>query len=215
MDAAEPEVVAVIGAGPAGLAVAAALRPLGLRVRVLEQAEAPGWHWRHPYDRLHLHTTRRLSALPGLPIPAQYGRWVSCDDFVRYLEQYVQHHALSIELGTTVARVDRAPHGFSVRSSHGSIGAKYVIVCAGYNNVAFTPAWPGRADFTGELLHSHGYRNGERYRGKRVVVAGSARPAADAQAFECTSMSCGALAYARRCPLSSATYSHARSSTRK
>ena len=40
------------------------------------------------YDRLHLHTPRELSGLPGLPIPKEMGRWVARDDVVRYLELY-------------------------------------------------------------------------------------------------------------------------------
>ena len=67
------DVVAIIGGGPAGLAAAATLKPLGLRVRVLEKAGAIGARWRGHYDRLHLHTTRSLSGLPGLAIPAEYG----------------------------------------------------------------------------------------------------------------------------------------------
>ncbi len=61
--------VYVIGGGPGGLAVAAALRTRGVRAVVLEKSERVGASWRGHYDRLHLHTTRRLSALPGLAIP--------------------------------------------------------------------------------------------------------------------------------------------------
>ena len=87
--AATPDAI-VIGAGPGGLAAAAALRQRGLRPLVVERAEQVGASWRGHYDRLHLHTTRRLSALPGLPIPRRYGRWVGRDDVVRYLETYAE-----------------------------------------------------------------------------------------------------------------------------
>jgi putative flavoprotein involved in K+ transport len=74
----------VIGAGPGGLAAAAALRQRGLQPLVVERAERLGASWRTQYDRLHLHITRRLSALPGLPIPRAFGRWVGRDDVVRW-----------------------------------------------------------------------------------------------------------------------------------
>jgi putative flavoprotein involved in K+ transport len=77
--------VHIIGGGPGGLAVAHALRAQGLRAVVLEKSDRVGASWRGHYDRLHLHTTRRLSGLPGLPIPRRFGRWVSRDDVVRYL----------------------------------------------------------------------------------------------------------------------------------
>ena len=61
--------VIIIGAGPAGLATAAALKARGLNAAVLEKSNAVGAVWRRHYDRLHLHTDLARSGLPGLPIP--------------------------------------------------------------------------------------------------------------------------------------------------
>lgn len=174
-----PDVVAIIGGGPAGLAAAATLKPLGLRVRVLEQADTIGARWRGHYDRLHLHTTRGMSALPGLAIPKAYGRWVSRDDFVRYQESYARHHEIEVELGTAVERVDRLGDGWRAATSKGPIDARYVIVSAGYNNVAHVPPWPGRDRFTTELVHSQYYKNGARYHGKQVLVVGTGNTGAE------------------------------------
>ena len=77
----------MIGAGPAGLAVAATLRQRGLSCVVLERATSVGSSWQGRYDLLHLHTIRWLSGLPGGRIPRRFGRWVSRDDFVRYLRR--------------------------------------------------------------------------------------------------------------------------------
>lgn len=171
--------VAVIGGGPAGLATAAMLKPLGVGVRVLEKADSIGARWRGHYDRLHLHTTRNLSALPGLAIPAECGPWVARDDFVRYQERYAAHHGLELELGTTVERVDREGDGWRLRTSKGDVAAKYVVLGTGYNNAAFLPQWSGRERFSRELIHSHRYRNGEPYRGKRVLVVGTGNSGAE------------------------------------
>jgi cation diffusion facilitator CzcD-associated flavoprotein CzcO len=62
----------VIGAGPAGLGCAAALRKIGKSVVVLEQADRVRSSWRRHYDRLRLHTPKRHSGLPGLPMPDRY-----------------------------------------------------------------------------------------------------------------------------------------------
>ena len=59
----------VIGAGPAGLAAAASLLARGLKPVILEKADNVGAVWRRHYDRLHLHTDRGPSGLPGLPMP--------------------------------------------------------------------------------------------------------------------------------------------------
>ncbi|MFF3765807.1 NAD(P)-binding domain-containing protein [Streptomyces sp. NPDC001922] len=99
--------VYVIGGGPGGLATAAALGEQGIRAVVLEKSDAVGGAWRGHYDRLELHTTRRLSALPGFPIPRSYGRWVGRDDLVRYLEHYAEHHRLEIVTGVEVSRIEQ------------------------------------------------------------------------------------------------------------
>jgi len=167
----------VIGGGPAGLAAAAMLLAKGLRVRVIERAAAIGERWRGHYDRLHLHTTRRLSALPGLAIPRACGRWVSRDDFARYQEDYAAHHAIAVELGTTVERVERAGDAWRVITSGGAIEARFAIVATGFNNQPRVPEWPGA--FAGELVHSQRYRNGAAYRGKRVLVVGTGNSGAE------------------------------------
>src|SRR3954468_5525063 len=80
----------VVGAGPAGLAVAATLARQGQACVVLERAESVGASWQGRYDSLRLHTVRWLSGLPGAPIPRRYGRWVARDDFVSYLRNYAE-----------------------------------------------------------------------------------------------------------------------------
>ncbi|MDX3226382.1 NAD(P)/FAD-dependent oxidoreductase [Streptomyces sp. ME19-01-6] len=167
--------VYVIGGGPGGLATAAALRERGIRAVVLEKSEAVAASWRAHYDRLHLHTTRRLSALPGLTIPRTYGRWVARDDVVRYLEQYVEHHRLEIVTGVEVSRIDRAPdgEGWALRATGGRAPTSPVVVVAtGYNHTPRVPDWPGRKTYTGELLHASRYRNARPYQGRDVLVVG-------------------------------------------
>ena len=170
----------VIGAGPGGLAVAASLREAGVDALVVDRADAVGSSWRRHYDRLHLHTPRRWSALPGLPIPRRYGRWVSRDDVVAYLEQYAAHHRVALRLGTAVERVDRAdgsgPDGtrWIVRLADGTeLGARHVVVATGYNHTPIQPDWPGLDTFTGDVVLARDYRNGRPWAGRDVLVVGT------------------------------------------
>ena len=96
--------VAVVGAGPAGLAVAAMLRREGVAAVVLEAGDEPGAAWAWRYDRLRLHTHRRLSALPGRAIPRAYGPWVARDDVRAYLRDYARAHGLDVRTRMPVAR---------------------------------------------------------------------------------------------------------------
>ena len=60
----------VIGAGPAGLAVARELeRKHGIQTLVIDRAAAPAISWRTRYDNFRLNTTGFLSHLPGQRIP--------------------------------------------------------------------------------------------------------------------------------------------------
>lgn len=172
-----PQVI-VVGAGPAGLAVAGAARNRGLEVEVLEAGPSVATSWRRHYDRLHLHTTRRLSGLPGQEIPAAAGRWVSRDDFIAYLEAYAAKQRIKIRFGTTVARLDPEDGGWRVETSSGAMRARWVVVATGYNRAPIVPDWPGRNTFTGELIHSSAYRNPTPF-GRDVLVVGAGNSGAE------------------------------------
>ncbi|MEU1125725.1 NAD(P)/FAD-dependent oxidoreductase [Streptomyces sp. NPDC005899] len=175
IDRTEDRPVYVVGGGPGGLAAAAALRARGVRAVVLEKSTDVGASWRRHYDRLHLHTTRRWSALPGLPMPRRFGRWVSREDMVRYLEKYTEHHELEVVTGVEVSRIDRAADGtgWQLSATGGRVLAgRAVVVATGFNHTPRIPAWPGREDFAGDLLHAAEYRDPAPYAGRDVLVVG-------------------------------------------
>ncbi|MDX3455609.1 NAD(P)/FAD-dependent oxidoreductase [Streptomyces sp. ME02-8801-2C] len=167
--------VYVIGGGPGGLAVAYALRAQGVRAVVLERGEGVGSSWRRHYDRLHLHTTRRLSSLPGLAMPRSFGRWVARDNVVRYLEKYAEHHELEVVTGVEVSRVERTADGtgWLLHATGGrELTGSAVVVATGTNHTPRIPDWPGRDAYRGELLHAGQYRNPAPYVGRDVLVVG-------------------------------------------
>ena len=178
-DAPERHEAVVIGAGPAGLAAAAMLQAADIETLVLERGPDVAASWRHHYDRLHLHTIRWLSALPGLPIPRSEGPWVSRDGVIRYLEGYRRHHRIRVRCNTEVTGIERADHGWSVDTNGGAILAGAVVVATGFNRDPFLPPWPGRESFEGELIHSSSYRNAEPCRGKDVLVVGTGNSGAE------------------------------------
>ncbi|MGW1609025.1 flavin-containing monooxygenase [Streptomyces sp. NPDC002285] len=167
--------VYIIGGGPGGLSVAHALRARGLRAVVLEKSDQVGASWRRHYDRLHLHTTRRLSGLPGLPIPRRFGRWVSRDDVSRYLEKYAEFHDLEIVTGVEVSRVEPAADGsgWLLHATGGrELTGAAVVVATGHNHTPRIPDWPGLDTYSGEFRHAGDYRNPAPYADRDVLVVG-------------------------------------------
>lgn len=178
----EDRPVYVVGGGPGGLSVAYALRARGVRAVVLERSDGVGTSWRRHYDRLRLHTTRRLSALPGLPIPRRFGRWLARDDMVRYLEKYAEYHRLEIVTGVEVSRVERAADGtgWLLHATGGrELTGAAVVIATGLNHTPRLPDWPGRDSYTGEFLHACEYRDARPFAGRDVLVAGIGNTGAD------------------------------------
>jgi putative flavoprotein involved in K+ transport len=169
-------VIVVVGAGPAGLASAAMLQRHGSDVVVFERG-AVGAAWTTRYDRLHLHTVRWLSCLPGYRIPRAFGKWPSRDRIVEYLERYADHHHLDVRSGTQVERIDRSNGSWNVRTVPDAIEAQRVVVACGHSNVPYLPDWPGT--FRGTVVHSADYRNPSPYVGQRVLVVGAGNSGAE------------------------------------
>jgi len=179
-NATEHHQAVVIGAGPGGLACAATLGRAGTETLVLER-DSVASSWRSHYDRLHLHTWRLLSGMPGLRIASRRGPWVAREGVVGYLENYVRHHGLDVRTGVEALRVDRVEGKalWRIETAAGAIEAPTVVVATGYNHTPILPDWPGRETFTGELLHASRYRNPEPYRGKDVLVVGTGNTGAE------------------------------------
>ena len=172
MDTSAPDAEAiVIGAGPAGLACAAALRKIGKSVVVLEQADKVGSSWRRHYDRLRLHTPKRNSGLPGLPMPGRYSNYVSRDEFIAYLEQYAEHLRIAPRFGARVVGVKRRER-WIVETETASLTADNVIFATGIAGSPFRPRWPGIESFPGPVLHSSEYVNAKPFAARGVLVVG-------------------------------------------
>ena len=162
----------IVGAGPAGLACAACLRQADVHAMILEKAGAVGAVWRRHYDRLHLHTDRGHSGLPGLAMPKTYPRYPARAQVVEYLERYAAILDLRPCFGVEVRRVGRKDGAWCVETSAGSLTAPNVIVATGFADWPYRPRWPGEDRFGGDIRHSTDYRNPVPYVGKRVLVVG-------------------------------------------
>lgn len=163
----------VVGAGPAGLAVASCLGLRGVDAVLLEKGEtvAPAWH--HHYERLHLHSNKAASGLPGLPMPDDYPRYPSRDQVAEYMADYAKYAHADVRFGTEVTGIHHSDGHWSAETAGGEVfEADSVVIATGLSNTPRVPDYPGESEFRGEILHTSAYLNGEPYRGKRVLVVG-------------------------------------------
>jgi cation diffusion facilitator CzcD-associated flavoprotein CzcO len=162
----------IVGAGPAGLACAVTMRAAGLDVTLLEKADSVGSAWRRHYDRLHLHTDRKRSGLPGMEMPRTYPLYPSRMQLVAYLESYAARFDIQPVFHSTVSRIRRDGTRWCADLAQGSIAAPVVVIATGIADAPYRPSWPGSEVYRGPVVHSSDYRNPTAYLGKRVLVVG-------------------------------------------
>lgn len=165
----------ILGAGPAGLAVAACLRRLDLPFLILEQGDRVGAIWGQHYDRLHFNTDSRHSGLPYWPWPKGSPRYPSRQEMLDYLEGYARRFGLEPRFGRRVCSAERRGDGWLVqtdRPGHETYEARNLVIATGLNRLPHRPTWAGQEGYRGEVLHSAEYRNGSPFRGQRVLVVG-------------------------------------------
>ncbi len=164
--------VAVIGAGPAGLATSHELARLRVKHVVLERGERAAWCWANLYDSLTLHTGKHLSTLPGMGFPRSAPLFVSRAMFCEYLDRYRARFAAPVETGAEVLRAELTNGDWRLHFSTGELRASAVVVATGIISNPSVPAIAGREHFRGEVIHSVDYKRPARYEGRRVLVMG-------------------------------------------
>jgi hypothetical protein len=179
--------VCVIGAGPAGLATARALRARGLDYdQVDRNADVGGlWDIDAPgspiYEAAHFISSKTLSGFSGFPMDDGFPDYPSHRQVLAYLRGFARHYGLRdrIEFGVAVESVTKNDDGtWTVRRSDGT-AARYrgVVCCSGAQWTPSMPDLPG--SFAGEVMHSSAYRDLDQVRGKRVLVVGGGNSGCD------------------------------------
>lgn len=182
----------IVGASAAGLATAACLRQSGQSFEILEATDDVADAWRHHYDRLHLHTTKSGSALPGLRMPREWPRYPAREQVVDYLEHYRARHLLTPRYDQAVTRLERADGVWIATTPTRQWSARDVVVATGAARRPVRPTWPGMDSYQGQVLHSSEYRNGDPWQGRPVLVVGFGNSACE-QATDL--VECGARAH--------------------
>ncbi|OMP06591.1 Pyridine nucleotide-disulfide oxidoreductase, class-II [Corchorus olitorius] len=178
----EEPMVIIVGAGPAGLSMAACLSRHSIPYIILEREDCFASLWKkYTYDRLHLHLEKQFCVLPHLPFPDSYPRYVSKPQFLTYLDDYVSRFKINplYRRSVELAKFDEASNKWTVTARNLDSGvveefsARFLAVASGETSNPYTPEIEGLKNFPGDVLHSTQYRNGKAFKDKNVLVVGA------------------------------------------
>jgi cation diffusion facilitator CzcD-associated flavoprotein CzcO len=170
----------IVGAGPAGLAIAARLRKALIDFVIWESSNQVAYSWSRHYHRLHLHTVKKFSHLPFVDFPQHYPVFVSRSQLLEYFEDYARKFKISPCFGKKLIRAESCAKGWLVADEEGTTSlVKNLIIATGLNSIPKMPAWPGMETFTGEIIHSMDYREASPFRNKRCLVVGMGNTGAE------------------------------------
>ena len=166
-------VVAIIGAGQAGLAMGYFLRQKGIPFFILERGDSIGSAWRERWDSLTLFTPRRYSGLPGLPFPGDQEGYPTRDEVIDYLERYARTFELFLELNSEVGELREEDGRFLLKVDGQSRTSDQVVVATGPFQEPYIPDLAGQLSPEVVAMHAVGYRRpSDLPQGTALVVGG-------------------------------------------
>jgi len=183
--------VAIIGAGPAGLATARALNNLGIDFDIFEKHSNVGGIWdinnqgSPMYGSAHFISSKTMSGHEGYPMPEEYPDYPSNKQILTYIRDFAGAYDLksSIQFNSTVKQVSESSGGWKIEVEHAGAIQQYHyrwLVCAnGTNWFKNQPEIKGQETFNGEIIHSVDYHNSDKMKGKRVLVIGAGNSGID------------------------------------
>jgi cation diffusion facilitator CzcD-associated flavoprotein CzcO len=164
--------VLIIGASISGLASAASLQKKGLEYLIIEKQQEAAPTWKNHYERLHLHTSKKLSALPYKPFDKSIPLYPSRQQVVEYLMDYQKTFDINPIFNTQAISVKKNGDYWFTETSNYTYRSKYVIVATGPFGRPKPIEFKGMETFPGKIVHSYGYKTGRDFKGQKVLVVG-------------------------------------------
>ena len=165
----------IVGGGQAGLGVSYYLAQKGIEHTVLERGNI-GESWKtQRWDSFSLNTPNSVSALPGdennLENP---GAFMSRNEFVDYLQDYVQKFTLPVQTGVTVTRIgENGSDTYQVETTAGVMTADNVVIASGSQNQPRIPKASREMPASILQLHSSNYKRPDSLPDGATLIIGS------------------------------------------
>jgi cyclohexanone monooxygenase len=178
----KPLRVAIIGAGPAGIAAAIRLYQQGIDDVVLFEKNADiGGTWQvNRYPGLTCDVPAHLYRFSFAPNPEWTHRYAARAEILEYIKGMAEKHNVveKVRLSHEVTSAEYADGRWRIHTNHGAAGSYDIVVTAvGVLHHPVYPDIPGLGDFEGYLAHSSAWNEATDIRGKRVGIIGTASTA--------------------------------------
>lgn len=174
----EPAVL-VVGAGQAGLSIAARLTQLGIDTLVIEKNPRVGDNWRNRYHALTLHNQVYANHLPYMPFPSNWPVYIPKDKLANWLEAYAEAMELNVWNSTELTASEYNDREQCWQAEVVTAGNKtrvlkprHIVMATSVSGIPNRPDMPGLNNYEGETIHASSYRDGSNYKGKTAVVIG-------------------------------------------
>ncbi|MGN1290801.1 MAG: flavin-containing monooxygenase, partial [Bradyrhizobium sp.] len=175
----DPDVL-VVGGGQAGLAIAARLQQLKIDALIVDREARVGDNWRKRYHALTLHNQVQVNHMPYMPFPPNWPTYIPKDKLANWFESYVDAMELNFWTGTEFVggSYDETQGRWSVklRRADGTtreMQPRHVVMATGVSGIPNLPDVAGLKNFSGKVMHSSRYEDGESWTGKRALVIGT------------------------------------------
>jgi cation diffusion facilitator CzcD-associated flavoprotein CzcO len=175
----EPAVL-VVGAGQAGLGLAARLGQLGVDTLVVDKYERIGDNWRRRYHSLALHNGIKSNHMPYLPFPDTWPNYIPKDMLANWFEFYVDALEINAWTGTEFVSgsydEDAGCWSALVRRADGTertLKPRHIVMANGVSGIPKIPELAGLDDFDGTVVHASAFTDGSQWQGKRAIVIGT------------------------------------------
>ena len=174
----DPDVL-VVGGGHAGLSAAARLKQLQIDTLIVDRWPRIGDNWRKRYHALTLHNQVQVNHLPYMPFPPNWPVYIPKDKLANWFEAYVDAMELNYWTGTEFveADYDDAQRRWKVvlrrNGSTKQIHPRHIVMATGVSGIPNIPDIPSLKNFSGQIVHSSRYDDGENWSGKRALVIGT------------------------------------------
>jgi Pyridine nucleotide-disulphide oxidoreductase len=172
----EPAVL-VVGGGQAGLSIAARLAQRQVEALVVDRWPRVGDNWRRRYETLTLHNQVHVNHLPYMPFPPTFPVYIPKDKLASWFEAYVEAMDLDYWTGTEFLGGTHADGRWSVKLRRNGedreLHPRHVVMATGVSGIPAIPDIPALRNFSGKVIHSGQYVEGQDWKGRRALVIGT------------------------------------------